>query len=99
MPDIRGNNGLNSLLVESIMKLLTLRLSISSQRPSSNLLYVLFAKYYSHNGEGDKREGVLLHSLFWIFYLDPTRIVSQQLSTTKNEQNRNNAFLDIHGNF
>jgi hypothetical protein len=99
MPDIRGNNGLNSLLVESIMKLLTLRLSISSQRPSSNLLYVLFAKYYSHNGEGVKREGVLSHSLFWSFYLDPTRLISQQLSTTKNEQNRNNAFLDIHGNF
>jgi hypothetical protein len=99
MPDIRGNNGLNALLVERIMKLLTLRLSITSQQPSSNLLYVLFAKYYSHNGEGVKREGVRKHSLFWSFYLDPTRLIYQQLSTIKNEQNRNNAFLDIHGNF
>jgi hypothetical protein len=86
------DNRLNYLLVESIIKLLTSRLSITPQRPSSNLLYVLFAKYYSHNGEGDKREGVLSHSLFWSFYLDPTRIVSQQLSTTKNEPNRNHAF-------
>ena len=40
------------------------------------------------DGEGVKREGVRKHSLFWSFYLDPTRLISQQLSTTKNEPNR-----------
>jgi len=38
-------------------------------------LYVLFAKYYSHNGEEDKREGVRSHSLFKKFLLRPNQLI------------------------